>query len=174
MKKSSAFVGIFALMFCLEGEASMDKVELSTLQGESANTAGEYYMHLRTAVDLLNLAAERNVIDVETFNGFVYDFRNARNARDMMQTYQVLTRLLYREAVDYSDILYRHGVIDFKNYRLLKENLGKGSEFTKRDLEDADHLDSVAARAASGLEDPGAAGKQILDGLRQMELRRKQ
>jgi hypothetical protein len=151
----------------------MTKVELSTLQGAEANTAGEYYMHLRTSVDLLNLAAEHNVIDEGTFNTLVHDFQNARNAWDVLQVQRPLMRLMYREAVDYSDILYRHRVIDAANYSALKANLTKGKEFTTRDLEDADHLDSVAARPASGLEALSDAAQQIFDGLRRMELRKK-
>lgn len=151
----------------------MNKVELASLQGEQANASGEYYMHLRTSVDLLNLASERGVIDEGTFDTFVHDFRNAQNAWEVLQTQHLLTRLLYRKAIDYSDILYHHGVINAANYRELKANLAKGKEFTTRDLEDADHPDSVAARAAYGLEAPDNASRQIFDGLRNMELRKK-
>lgn len=151
----------------------MKKVELASLQGEQADTAGEYYMHLQTSVGLLNLAVEHCVVDDTTLDTFTHDFRQARNAWDVLQVQKPLTRLLYREAIDYSDILYRHKAIDAANYAALKANLAKGKEFTTRDLEDADHLDSVAARAARGLEDPGSASSQIFYGLRNMEQRKK-
>ena len=174
MKKTAAMTAILSLLMLNGGEASaMNKVEVSTLQGAQANTTGEYFMHLRTSVDLLNLAVGRGLLDEGAFNIYVHDFQNARNAWEVLQVQRPLMRLMYREAVDYSDILYHHGVIDVANYTALKANLTKGTEFTTRDLEDADHLDSVAARAASGLEAPSDAAQQIFDGLRRMELRKK-
>jgi len=174
MKKSEALAAILTVITLNGGEASaMTKVEVSTLQGAQADTAGEYYMHLRTSVDLLNLAAERGVIDEATLHIYINDFHHARNAWEVLQVQRPLTRLMYREAIDYSDILYRHQVIDAANYAVLEANLAKGKEFTARDFEDADHLDSLAARAASGLEVPGDAAQQIFDGLRRMELRKK-
>ncbi|HEY4502093.1 MAG TPA: hypothetical protein VJJ20_03455 [Candidatus Paceibacterota bacterium] len=151
----------------------MKKVELSSLQGEQVDTAGEYYMHLRASTDLTNLAVEHRVIDDATLDTFIHDFRQARNAWEVLQVQRPLTRLLYREAIDYSDILLKHSIIDSVNHRELKANLAKGKEFTTRDLEDADHLYSVAARAARGLEDPASASNQIFDGLRNMEQRKK-
>ncbi len=173
MEQGAALAAILALLVLNGGASAMTKVEISMIQGPEANTAGEYFRNLRASADLLNLAAERGIINEDMLNNFVHDFRDARNAWDVIKTRRPLLRMMYREAVDYSDILLYCGVIDARNYRALKEILSKGKEFTTRDLEAADHIDSVSARAAAGLEDPGNAAHQILDGLRQMELRKK-
>lgn len=174
MKKKVPLKTLLTLLVLNNGGANaMTKIELSTIQGTQADTAGEYYKHLQTSVDLLNLAAERGILDEERLNTLAHDFHNARNAQEVLHVQNPLLRVLYREAIDYSDILMRHRVIDAANYRELKSLLTKGKEFTARDLEEADHLDSVAARAANGLEDPSGAAQQIFDGLRQMDLRKK-
>lgn len=146
--------------------------ELYNVHG-TANTHGEYAIHIAVACDLINLAVQRGVLDAAARDMCIYDVQNAQNALEAMRATSDLTRTLYRMAIDYSDILYKHKSIDVKNYRMLKSNIARGPEFTTRDLEDADHIDAVGARAAAGLEAPGSAGKVILDGLINMNLRKK-
>ena len=157
----------------VESGDSPKKITLADIQNPEANQEGEYFMHLNTARDLLNLAVERSILQPAEADVMVHDLRNARNASEVLEAQRPLTRRLYQEAVDYSDILHRHGAIDYGNYTELKSNIQRGKEFTSRDLEDADHLDSIAARAAAGLESPKSANNEISEGLDRMQLRKK-
>lgn len=150
----------------------MSKIEPQTIRGADARTAGDYDMYLQISADLLNLAVEHETIDESTVATFINDFQNARNAWEVRQVQSPLTRLLYREAIDYSDILYNNGEINEANYKMLKSNIALGKEFTSSDLDDADRLDTVAVRTSNGSAHPAEAASEILEGLEQMELRR--
>ena len=149
------------------------KIEAAEITNPTADQAGEYIMHRNTALDILNLAAESGVITSEQSEVMVHDLYEARNAKEMLDSQRPLTRRLYQEGIDYSDILFRHGAIDAENYRELKSNISRGKDFTVRDLENADRLDTIGAQAIAGMEDPGIAGEEILRGLNQMNLSKK-
>lgn len=156
-----------------KGAVSEQKIEVSDITNPDADQRGEYPMHRDAALDLLNLASEKGVITDDQREVVIHDLHNARNAFEMLQASRVLTRRLYQEAVDYSDILLRHGVINQANYEELKSNLSRGKDFTTRDLENADHIDTLGAQAAAGIEDPSIAGEEILKGLDRMHLSKK-
>lgn len=116
------------------GEKKLNEITAESLTGKSANTVGEFMEHMRASAGMLDLAVKEGVVDQAQLEVFVNDFQNAQNAWEVLQIRTGLTRILYREAIDYSDILYNEGVIDLDNHRLLKSNLSKGSEFTTKDL----------------------------------------
>lgn len=123
------------------------------------------------ASELLVLAQEHNVITKQGAETFAYDLKHA-HARDEIEVREVednILRILYDEAIDYSDILLQHGRTDIENYHILKANIARGKEWTKRDQAMADQLDSLAQRAAAGLVDPTAAAEQIFTTLERMK-----
>ncbi len=165
------------------GEKKLNEITAESLTGKSANTVGEFMEHMRASAGMLDLAVKEGVVDQAQLEVFVNDFQNAQNAWEVLQIRTGLTRILYREAIDYSDILYNEGVIDLDNHRLLKSNLSKGSEFTTKDLQDADELDKITKSVGDKIfskgsptldaaEFSGALGEEILRRLAKMDGRR--
>jgi hypothetical protein len=154
-------------------------ITAESLIGDATDTQGEYMMHVEASAQILNLAVREGVLDQQALDIFVHDFKGAQNAFEVLKVRQSLTSLLYREAIDYSDILYKTGVIGRKDFEELKSNIGRGRVFTNQDLDQADELDKIAHQAAHNLrerilsnEDSLTAGERINEGLAGMQARR--
>ena len=74
----------------------------------------------------------------------------------MSRATEPITRILYREAIDYSEILLNRGIIDRSNAEALKANIQRGKEFTNKDL---DWADSIDPKNIQKLSDAKAANK---------------
>ncbi len=117
-------------------------LEVSDLIGDEACQLGQYWQNIRCARDLLEFAFANGVLNEEQAKVFIYDFQQASNAYEVLKIRGVLTRMMYLEAIDYSEILFRNWIIDRVNRDLLAENISKGEDWAKEDLAIADQLES--------------------------------
>lgn len=61
------------------------------------------------ASELLVLAQEHKVISKAGVETFAYDLKHARDYIEVREVENHILRILYAEAIDYSDILLQHG-----------------------------------------------------------------
>ncbi|MBY0310110.1 hypothetical protein K2Q16_03125 [Patescibacteria group bacterium] len=100
---------------------------VETLQNPEADTSGNYFGYLSTSRQLMRLVYAQRLLSHDELLSYVRGFQGARNAREVLRVQDGLLHRLAEAKVDYSDILYANGVIDYPNYVHLKQNLQRAN-----------------------------------------------